>query len=181
LIILRGPAGSGKTSVCHAIVQILGEENSCKLDLDITYPQEDKFENNLRICLIYENVIGMMFYGNSHTGDPSKWIGKFREKGYKILSIILFASRETCIKRCIEDSNTGRHPINKERDLISKYYDDFYDRERNNPFAVVASVVEVTVNTENKSPDKIAKEILVRFNEFHHYGLQKGSELNVNY
>lgn len=145
LIILRGPAGSGKTSVCDATTQIVGKEHSCKLDLDITYPQEDKFENNLRNCLSSENVIGMMFYGNSHTDDPTKWIGRFRENGYKILSIILCASKEICIKRCIEDSNTGRHPINKERELISKYYDDFYERERNNPFAIAASVVEITV------------------------------------
>lgn len=50
LIILRGPAGSGKTSVCNSIVQILGKRNSCKLDFDITYTQEDKFEKNLMNC-----------------------------------------------------------------------------------------------------------------------------------
>ncbi len=38
----------------------------------------DKFEKNLRNCLIFENVIGMMFYGNSHTTDPLRWITEFR-------------------------------------------------------------------------------------------------------
>jgi hypothetical protein len=165
LIILRGPAGSGKTSICDATTQILGKEHSCELDLDITYPQEDKFENNLRNCLSSENVICMMFYGNSHTDDPSKWLDRFRDKDYKILSIILYARKETCIKRCIEDNDTGRHPINKQKELISKYYDDFYERDRNNPFAIAAGVFEVTVNTENKSPDVIAREILERFKE----------------
>jgi hypothetical protein len=49
--------------------------------------------------------------------------------------------------------------------LISKYYDDFYERERNNPFAIAASVIEITLNTENKSPGKIAEEILARFRD----------------
>jgi len=44
LIILRGPAGSGKTTVCEAIVHKLGEGNACVLDLDITYPNENIVE-----------------------------------------------------------------------------------------------------------------------------------------
>lgn len=165
LIILRGPAGSGKTSVCNAIMKILGKKNSCKLDLDITYPQEDEFEKNLMNCLSSENVIGMMFYDNSHTTDPLKWIMKFREKEYKILSVILHTSKETCFNRCREDNNTGRHPVNKEKDLIYKYYDEFYSREKSNSFANAAGIVEIKLDTENMMPDEIAKEILKRFDE----------------
>lgn len=108
----------------------------------------------------------MMFYGNSHTTDPLKWITKFREKEYKILSVILYASKETCFKRCREDNNTGRHPVNKEKDLIYKYYDEFYEREKANPFAEAAGILETTVNTENRFPEIIAHEILEKFNEF---------------
>jgi predicted ABC-type ATPase len=165
LIILRGPAGSGKTSVCDAIMQKIGKKNSCKLDLDITYPQEDKFKKNLMNCLSSDNVIGMMFCGNSHTNDPLKWITKFREKDYRILSVILYASKETCFNRCRSDNNTGRHPINKEKGRINKYYDEFYERENNRSFAEAAGIVGVTVNTENKSPEIIAHEILEKFNE----------------
>ncbi len=43
LIILRGPAGSGKTTVCETLVYKLGEGNTCVLDLDITYPDENLF------------------------------------------------------------------------------------------------------------------------------------------
>lgn len=60
LIILRGPAGSGKTSVGEAMIQILGSNNSCILDLDITGNDEDKFQANLMDCLLSQNVIGMM-------------------------------------------------------------------------------------------------------------------------
>jgi thymidylate kinase len=165
LIILRGPAGSGKTSICNAIMQILGKKNSCKLDLDITNPQEDKFEKNLMKCLSSESVIGMMFYGNSHTTEPSKWVERFREKGYKMLSVILYASKETCFARCREDNNTGRHPVNKEKDRIFRYHEEFYEREKAKSFAEAAGIVGITVNTENKTPNDIAKEILNRFDE----------------
>ena len=83
LIILRGPAGSGKTTICNAMVEVLGAYHSNILDLDITGSQEYKFERNLRNCLSSEYVIGMMFYGNSHTTEPSKWIEKFQERGTK--------------------------------------------------------------------------------------------------
>ena len=165
LIILRGPAGSGKTTICNAMVEVLGAYHSNILDLDITGSQEYKFERNLRNCLSSEYVIGMMFYGNSHTTEPSKWIEKFQERGYKILSIILYTSKETCFNRCREDNSTGRHPINKDKDRIYKYYDEFYAREKVNPFAEAAGIIETTVNTENKSPERIAHEILEKFNE----------------
>ena len=166
LIILRGPAGSGKTTICNAMVEVLGAYHSNILDLDITGSQEYKFERNLRNCLSSEYVIGMMFYGNSHTTEPSKWIERFQESGYKILSVILYASKETCFNRCREDNNTGRHPINKEKERIHKYYNEFYAREKANPFAEAAGIIEITVNTENKSPERIAHEILEKFNEF---------------
>ena len=105
LIILRGPAGSGKTTICNAMVEVLGAYHSNILDLDITGSQEYKFERNLRNCLSSEYIIGMMFYGNSHTTEPSKWIEKFQERGYKILSIILYTSKETCFNRCREDNS----------------------------------------------------------------------------
>jgi polynucleotide 5'-kinase involved in rRNA processing len=47
LIILRGPAGSGKTSVSRSITELVWKDNACILDLDITHPQEGKFNQNL--------------------------------------------------------------------------------------------------------------------------------------
>lgn len=144
-------------------MQILGKKNSCKLDLDITDSQEDKFEKSLMKCLSSENVIGMMFYEYSHTTDPLKWITKFREKEYKILSVILYASRETCFNRCKSDNksdnDTGRYHIDKEKDRIFKCHEEFYEREKVKPFAETAGILGITVNTENKTPNDIAKEI----------------------
>lgn len=103
-----------------------------------------------------------MFYGNSHTTDPMGWISKFREHEYKILSVILHASKETCFERCRNDNNTGRDPINKQKELVNRYYDDFYQRERTNPFAQAAGVEEIVVNTEHRTLNAIAEEILMK-------------------
>ena len=54
LIILRGPAGSGKTSVSRSITELVGKDNARILDLDITHPQEVKFNQNLEECLRYK-------------------------------------------------------------------------------------------------------------------------------
>lgn len=163
LIILRWPAGSGKTTVSEALVDKIGESNSCVLDLDITHHDEQKFNQNLDKCLRYNNVLGMMFYGNSHTMDPAKWIVNFKDAGYNILSVILFCSKDVCIDRCKNDNTTGRHPVNKQKDRISKYYDEFYQRENQKPFHIVAGIKETRIETENKPQIEIAEDILSNF------------------
>jgi hypothetical protein len=102
-----------------------------------------------------------MFYGNSHTTDPDKWLGKFRNHDYRILSVILYANKELCFERC--NSDPGRPSINKQRDLIYKYHDDFYRRENENPFHKAANVEEIKIETANISQVEIAKDILKRF------------------
>ena len=51
------------------------------------------------------------------------------------------------------------HPINKEKDRISKYHDEFYQREKNNPFDIAANVKEIKIESENKSQIEIAENI----------------------
>ena len=161
LIILRGPAGSGKTSVSISITELVGKDNACILDLDIAHPQEGKFNQNLEECLRYRTVVGMMFYGNSHTTDPDNWLGKFRNRDYRILSVILYANKELCFGRC--NSDRGRPFINKQRDRIYKYHNDFYQRESEKPFHKAANVEEIKIETANISPIEVAKDILKRF------------------
>ena len=79
------------------------------------YPQEDKFNQNLEECLRYSTVVGMMFYGNSHTTDPDNWLGKFRNHDYRILPVILYAIKELCFERC--NSDRERPSINKQREI----------------------------------------------------------------
>ena len=161
LIILRGPAGSGKTCVSASLIDLLGKDNGCILDLDITHPNEDKFNQNIKECLRYKTVIGMMFYGNSHTTNPLSWLSEFRNHDYRILSVILHATKEECFIRCKNDP--GRHPINKQREIVFKYHDDFYLRERESPFQKAAKLQEIKIETENTSPIQIANDILKRF------------------
>jgi ribose 1,5-bisphosphokinase PhnN len=53
LIILRGPAGSGKDAIGKALIKKLGGDDQAHLlDLDITVPLES---------LNYKHVIGMLF------------------------------------------------------------------------------------------------------------------------
>ena len=122
LIILRGPAGSGKTCVSASLIDLLGKDNGCILNLDITYPYEDRFNQNLKewcsMGISYKTVIGMMFYGNSHTTNPARWLTEFRSQDYRILSVILHATKELCFIGCKKDP--GRHPINKQREIVYK-------------------------------------------------------------
>ena len=158
LIILRGPMGSGKTCVRTSLVDLLGKDNACILDLDIT--EQDKFNQNLKECLRYETAIGEMFYGNSHTTNPDHWLSEFRNQDYRILSVILHATKELCFSRC--KSDPGRPHINKQREIVFKNHDDFYLRERESPFQK-ANVQEIKIETENTSPIQIAKDILKHF------------------
>jgi hypothetical protein len=162
LIILRGPAGSGKNSVSASLKELVGKDNACILDLDITYPDEDKFNRNLEECLRSKTVIGMMFYGNSHTTASVQWLSKFRSQDYRILSVILQATKELCLIRCKNDPGP-RPAINKQRDIVYKYHHDFYQRESEKPFHKAANVEEIIIETANISPIEIAKDILKRF------------------
>lgn len=122
MIILRGPAGSGKSTVCMVLRERLGTARSCSLDLDITGVNEDKFSDNLCNCLTFDYVIGMMFYGNSHTEQPEKCISKFKDRNYRTLSVVLHANMNTCYERCKNDNNPERHPINRQKEQCNKYY-----------------------------------------------------------
>jgi hypothetical protein len=96
------------------------------------------------------HVIGVMFYGNSHTTNP-QWLNQFGTREYKIFSFNLLASKEICFQRCLNDSNTGHHPINKDKAMIYKYHDDFYKREKESPFSVIVGIYEIKIKTEGKS------------------------------
>jgi adenylate kinase family enzyme len=47
LIILRGPAGAGKTTICKYLMERLGKDTTYPLDLDITLDREDEFKKSL--------------------------------------------------------------------------------------------------------------------------------------
>jgi len=96
------------------------------------------------------HVIGVMFYGNSHTTNP-QWLNQFGVREYKIFSFNLLASKEICFQRCLNESNTGHHPINKGKAMIYKYHDDFYKREKESPFSVIVGIYEIKIKTEGKS------------------------------
>ena len=71
LIILRGPAGAGKSSVQDKLIKIIGEQktfkNYSKLNLDQI--EESKFDQNMKKAES-EIVIGEMFSGDQHTTNP---------------------------------------------------------------------------------------------------------------
>ena len=48
----------------------------------------------LTCALKYENVVGEMFFGNSHTTNPSEWLCHFSNEKYEKLSVLLTGSLE---------------------------------------------------------------------------------------
>lgn len=70
LIIIRGPPGIGKTTIANTLIAKL--DNAFLLRLDEI--RIDLFQAYLTCAMKYENVIGEMFFGNSHTTNPSEWL-----------------------------------------------------------------------------------------------------------
>jgi tRNA uridine 5-carbamoylmethylation protein Kti12 len=125
LLILRGPPGSGKSEVRKSLKTTLGMDNEL-LDLDQVIPE--KFEDNLNQALKHDFVVGEMHYGNGHTTDPELWINRFKEKKYKILSIVLQVSLDTCVKRAICRQSAPLTPtdaINQFSLFYQRYKDPF--------------------------------------------------------
>jgi hypothetical protein len=72
-------------AVCSQLKEILCREKT-------SYLVEDNSNQNLK-CLAYENITGMMFYGNSNTYQPELWIATIKVKN-TMLSILLRRSME---------------------------------------------------------------------------------------
>lgn len=153
LIILRGPPGSGKSEVAKALKESVGKSNYELLDLDQTI--EDKFESNMAVALDKEFVVGEMHFGDGHTTEPEIWIRRFREKDYKMLSVILKVCFDTCVKRAI---CREKHPLTTTDAIIQ--FNLFYQKYQN-IFVHKAKVKEIWVNNENKNPSEVAKEIII--------------------
>ncbi|HJT47044.1 MAG TPA: hypothetical protein VJ729_02590 [Nitrososphaeraceae archaeon] len=139
LIILRGPAGAGKTTVSKCLIETLGSDKTFSLDLDITLDKENEFSDNLNKALGYENVVGMMFWGLEHTQAPQQWIDRFKDKGYVILSVILHANLETLVQRV---KNRGYDY--KDAVEMRRHFNNF--EKIKSVFANKARVEEVIIN-----------------------------------
>jgi shikimate kinase len=154
LIILRGPAGSGKDTIGKCLVKKLGgNKRAYVLDLDITDPLERQFIRDLQESLRYEHVIGMMFWGGTHTENPDSWIVNFKNRNYTILSVILNASLQTLIQRVEERCYNHKSP-----EEMKQHFEKF--NQIRSTFASSAGAKEISINTEGKSVDKVAEEIL---------------------
>jgi shikimate kinase len=153
LIILRGPPGSGKSEVAKALKESAGKSNYELLDLDQII--EDKFECNMVVALDKEFVIGEMDFGDGHTTEPEMWIRRFREKDYKMLSVILKVCFDTCVKRAIRRE---KHPLTT-TDAINQF--NLFYQKYQNIFVHKSNVKEICVINENKNPSEVAKEIII--------------------
>jgi thymidylate kinase len=157
LIILRGPAGAGKTTICKYLMEKLGKDKTYPLDLDITLDRENEFKKSLDDALGYKNVIGMMFSGLDHTGNPQQWIGKFKDNGYTILSVILYASLDTYTQRVQNRGYDYKDPNEM------KFLFDEFEKIRT-IFVDRANIPEITVDTEGKTEHAVVEEILRHLN-----------------
>lgn len=154
LIILRGPAGSGKDTIGKCLVDKLGGYcQACLLDLDITGPLEEQFIKELKKSLSYEHVVGMLFWGGTHTENPDSWIINFKNKNYTAISVILSASLQTLTRR-VEERGHNYKP----RDEMKRHFEEF--NQIRNIFASKAGVREISINTEGKTPELVTEEIL---------------------
>jgi hypothetical protein len=98
------------------------------------------------LALDKEFVVGEMHFGNTHTTEPEMWIRRFKEKDYKMLSVVLKVCFDACVSICREE-----HPLTP-TDAINQF--NLFYQKYQNIFAHKTKVKEICVNNENKSHQK---------------------------
>lgn len=117
---------------------------------------EDKFEPDIESWLVEKNTVAEMYYGNSHTTNPEEWLNRFRQKGFKVLSVVLEASVKTCFDRVRKRTEYSFKTFDK----YKLHYDCFQKIQQMNLFNSKARVREILLDTENRSVEDIADQIL---------------------
>jgi hypothetical protein len=158
-IIIRGPTGVGKTTVANALIAKLGEGYLLSLD-EI---KSDLFQAYLTCAMKYENIVGEMFFGNSHTTNPSEWLSFFPDEKYEKLSVLLTASLEDCLSGIIKRKHPSHWILSLDQVRINYY--DFYTKYK--PiFRCMIDFPEIEVNnSRTTNPNKVIEEILLQFDQ----------------
>jgi len=158
-IIIRGPTGVGKTTIANAIIAKWGEGYLLSLD-EI---KSDLFQAYLTCAMKYENIVGEMFFGNSHTTNPSEWLNLFPDGKYEKLSVLLTASLEDCLSGIIKRKHPSHWTLSLDQVRINYY--DFYTKYK--PiFRCMIDFPEIEVNnSRTTNPNKVIEEILLRFDQ----------------
>lgn len=158
-IIIRGPTGVGKTTVANALIAKLGEGYLLSLD-EI---KSDLFQANLTCAMKYENIVGEMFFGNSHTTNPSEWLSFFPDEKYEKLSVLLTASLEDCLSGIIKRKHPSHWTLSL--DQVRADYYDFYTKYK--PiFRCMIDFPEIEINnSRTTNPNKVIEEILLQFDQ----------------
>ena len=163
LVILREPQCSGKTEISEKSKERLDETKHKKtylLKLDDI--NTERFEYYLKEALNkkYNYIVGELNCGDSHTADPMRtWLQRFKDKDFHIVSIVLEASREIRLHRCRNDLK--RNPFDKIDEMFFNHDSETFERiQRYGVFQEKSGKLEITLNTEKKSPSQVADEIL---------------------
>jgi shikimate kinase len=106
-----------------------------------------------RECLRYRHVIGMLFWGGTHTENPENWIVNFKNRNHTIISVVLDASLKTLIQRVKERRHDYKPP-----EKMKQHLNEF--NKIRNTFANKAQVKEISIDTEGMSPIEVVDKIL---------------------
>jgi hypothetical protein len=111
----------------------------------------------------YENIVGEMFFGNSHTTNPSEWLSYFPDEKYEKLSVLLTASLEDCLSGIIKRKHPSHWTLSL--DQVRTNYYDFYTKYK--PiFRCMIDFPEIEVNnSRTTNPNKVIEEILLQFDQ----------------
>jgi len=157
LIIIRGPTGIGKTTIANALINKLG--HTYLLKLDETRP--DLFRSYLECSIKYENVVGEMFFGDSHTTNPSEWLNYFPDNVYEKLSFVLAGNLADCLYGVV----TRKYPAHEllSLDQVRINFDDFYVKYKT-IFRCMINFSEIELNySRSVNINQIVDQILDYF------------------
>ncbi|MGA8844301.1 MAG: hypothetical protein WB511_12020 [Nitrososphaeraceae archaeon] len=159
LIVIRGPTGVGKTTIANALIAKLGQGYLLKLD-EIS---ADIFQAYLTCSMKCENVVAELFFGNSHTTDPTGWLDHFPSERYERLSVLLTASLEDCLSGVIRRKVPSHWTLSLDRIRVD--YGEFYEKYK---------PVFRCMTSRTSNPKEVVEEILVQLSKTYSQGRQTG-------
>jgi hypothetical protein len=107
-VLLLGPQCSGKTEISEKLKERIDEIKHKKqtylLKLDEINAERLEYSLNEGLNKKHNYVVGELNYEDSHTTNRMRtWLHSFKNKDYKIISIILEATKEVRLHRCRND------------------------------------------------------------------------------